>query len=172
MPQLKYRDRKRPFVMGVLNVTPDSFSDGGDNLDHAAALARAEEMLGNGADVIDIGGESTRPGAEPVPEAEELARVLPVIKALRERSTASISIDTMKPAVARAALEAGADIWNDVNALRAEGAIETAAELACPVILMHMQGAPETMQDKPDYENVLGEVCDFLTVKLTYSTNY
>lgn len=152
-----------PFIMGVLNVTPDSFSDGGENVDLAAAVERAHEMLRNGADVIDVGGESTRPGAEPVDEAVELSRVIPVIKALREDTAARISVDTMKPAVARAAIEAGADIWNDVNALRSEGAIETAAELGCPVILMHMRGAPKTMQDEPEYGDVVAEVCDFLT---------
>ena len=162
----KFRSRRQsdlPFVMGVLNVTPDSFSDGGDFIDQAAAVARGLEMLRNGADVIDVGGESTRPGAEPVSEAEELRRVIPVIKALRETSGARISIDTFKPSVARKAIEAGADIWNDVMALRAEGAVETAAELGVPVILMHMSGTPQTMQANPQYEDVVSEVCDFLT---------
>ena len=162
----KFRSRRQsdlPFVMGVLNVTPDSFSDGGDFIDQAAAVARGLEMLRNGADVIDVGGESTRPGAEPVSEAEELRRVIPVIKALRETSGARISIDTFKPSVARKAIEAGADIWNDVMALRAEGAVETAAELGVPVILMHMSGTPQTMQANPQYEGVVSEVCDFLT---------
>jgi len=149
--------------MAVLNVTPDSFSDGGDFVDQAAAVQRGLEMLRNGADVIDVGGESTRPGADSVPEAEELRRVIPVIKALRERSAARISVDTFKPAVARAAVEAGADIWNDVRALQEPGALETAAELGVPVILMHMSGKPKTMQDQPQYEDVVGEVCDFLT---------
>jgi len=162
----KFRARRNsdiPFVMGVLNVTPDSFSDGGQWIDQEAAVGRALEMLGNGADVIDIGGESTRPGAEPVPEAEELRRVIPVIKALRERSAARISVDTFKPAVARAAVEAGADIWNDVMALRHEGAVETAAELGVPVILMHMSGTPQDMQKNPQYVDVVSDVCDFLT---------
>jgi dihydropteroate synthase len=162
----KFRARRKsdiPFVMGVLNVTPDSFSDGGRWIDQEAAVARALEMLRNGADVIDIGGESTRPGAEPVPEAEELRRVVPVIKALRERSAARISVDTFKPAVARAAVEAGADIWNDVMALRHDGAVETAAELGVPVILMHMSGTPQDMQKNPQYADVVSEVCDFLT---------
>ncbi len=152
-----------PFVMGVLNVTPDSFSDGGDFVDQAAAVDRALEMLRSGADVIDIGGESTRPGADPVPEDEELRRVIPVIKALRDVSAARISIDTFKPGVARAAIEAGADIWNDVRALQEPGALDTAAELGVPVILMHMSGKPKTMQDQPAYEDVVGQVCDFLT---------
>ncbi|MEA1943211.1 MAG: dihydropteroate synthase [Pseudomonadota bacterium] len=162
----KFRARRNsdiPFVMGVLNVTPDSFSDGGKWIDQQAAVARALEMLGNGADVIDIGGESTRPGAEPVPEDEELRRVIPVIKALRERTAARISVDTVKPVVARAAVEAGADIWNDVMALRHDGAVETAAELGVPVILMHMSGTPQDMQTNPQYVNVVSEVCDFLT---------
>lgn len=152
-----------PFVMGVLNVTPDSFSDGGDFVDLEAAVERGAEMLQNGADIIDVGGESTRPGAAPVPVDEELRRVLPVIKALRERTAARISIDTFKPDVARAAVEAGADIWNDVNALREEGAVATAAELGVPVILMHMEGNPATMQLDPQYRDVVGEVCEFLT---------
>lgn len=162
----KFRARRNsdiPFVMGVLNVTPDSFSDGGKWVDQQAAVARGLEMLKNGADVIDIGGESTRPGAAPVPEDEELRRIVPVIRALRERTAARISIDTFKPAVARAAVEAGADIWNDVMALRHEGAVETAAELGVPVILMHMTGTPQTMQRDPQYVDVMSEVCDFLT---------
>ena len=164
MPKIQLRRKNSiPFVMGVLNVTPDSFSDGGKWIDQEAAGKRALEMLKNGADVIDIGGESTRPGADPVPEAEELRRVVPVIKALREETAAKISIDTFKPAVARAAVEAGADIWNDVMALRYEGAVETAAELGVPVILMHMSGTPRNMQKNPQYEDVVSEVCDFLT---------
>lgn len=164
MPKIQLRRKNSiPFVMGVLNVTPDSFSDGGKWIDQEAAVKRALEMLKNGADVIDIGGESTRPGADPVPEAEELRRVVPVIKALRQETAAKISIDTFKPAVARAAVEAGADIWNDVMALRYEGAVETAAELGVPVILMHMSGSPQNMQKNPQYEDVVSEVCDFLT---------
>jgi dihydropteroate synthase len=149
--------------MGVLNVTPDSFSDGGTHIDYTAAVERAQVMLQNGADVIDIGGESTRPGAKSVNVDEELARVLPVIKTLREQTAARISIDTCKPEVASAAIKAGADIWNDVMALRADGAVQTAAELGVPVILMHMQGTPATMQQDPQYRNVVSEVCEFLT---------
>lgn len=152
-----------PFVMGVLNVTPDSFSDGGDFVDLEAAVARGLDMLRNGADIVDVGGESTRPGAAPVSVEEELRRVIPVIKTLREQTAARISIDTFKPEVARAAIEAGADIWNDVNALREEGAVATAAELGVPVILMHMEGSPATMQVDPQYRDVVGEVCEFLT---------
>lgn len=164
MPKIQLRRKNAiPFVMGVLNVTPDSFSDGGKWIDQEAAVKRALEMLKNGADVIDIGGESTRPGAEPVPEDEELRRIIPVIKALRDETAAKISIDTFKPAVARAAVEAGADIWNDVMALRHDGAVETAAELGVPVILMHMSGSPQNMQKNPQYDDVVSEVCDFLT---------
>ena len=138
MPHFRPRRKNDlPFVMGVLNVTPDSFSDGGDFVDQAAAVERGLEMLRNGADVVDVGGESTRPGADPVPQDEEMRRVIPVIRALRERSAARISVDTFKPAVARAAVEAGADIWNDVRALQEPGALETAAELGvrCPAQL-------------------------------------
>jgi dihydropteroate synthase len=161
--QRSRRQSGMPFIMGVLNVTPDSFSDGGDFIDQHAAVARGLEMLRNGADVIDIGGESTRPGAAPVDAAEEMRRVLPVIKALREQTAARISIDSFKPEVARAAIAAGADIWNDVTALREPGAIETAAELGVPVILMHMAGTPSSMQQAPHYRDVVSEVCEFLT---------
>jgi dihydropteroate synthase len=149
-----------PYVMGVLNVTPDSFSDGGQWQD--AAAPRGLAMLEAGADIIDVGGESTRPGAEPVDEGAEIARVAPVIAALRAATKAPISIDTMKPGVARAAVNAGASMWNDVNALRAPGALETAASLHRPVVLMHMQGEPRTMQANPHYDDVLAEVIAFL----------
>ena len=151
-----------PQVMGIVNVTPDSFSDGGQHDGPLAVVARAKTLLGHGADLLDIGGESTRPGATPVSEAEELSRVLPVIKALRSETSALISVDTYKPTVARAAVEAGADMWNDVTALRSPGAREVAAELGCQVVLMHMQGDPQTMQQAPRYEDVVAEVCEFL----------
>ncbi len=151
-----------PQVMGIVNVTPDSFSDGGQHDGPLAVVARAKTLLGHGADLLDIGGESTRPGATPVSEAEELGRVLPVIKALRSETSALISVDTYKPTVARAAVEAGADMWNDVTALRSLGAREVAAELGCQVVLMHMQGDPQTMQQAPRYEDVVAEVCEFL----------
>jgi dihydropteroate synthase len=150
-----------PYIMGVLNVTPDSFSDGGKWNDSAAA-PHALAMLEAGADIIDIGGESTRPGAEPVDQGEEIARVVPVIAALRASTKAPISIDTMKPAVANAAIAAGATLWNDINALRAPGALETAASLHRPVILMHMLGEPRTMQNDPRYNDVVAEVIAFL----------
>jgi len=149
-----------PYVMGVLNVTPDSFSDGGAN--EGAAAPRGLAMLEAGADIIDIGGESTRPGAGPVDEREEIARVTPVIAALRASTKAPISIDTMKPAVAMAAVSAGATMWNDVNALRAPGALDTAASLHRPVVLMHMLGEPRTMQNDPRYDDVVAEVCAYL----------
>jgi len=151
-----------PYVMGVLNVTPDSFSDGGVS---EAAAPRALAMLEAGADIVDIGGESTRPGAEPVDEHAECARVIPVIAALRAATKAPISIDTMKPSVAVAAMAAGATLWNDVGALRAPGALETAASMHRPVILMHMQGEPRTMQRDPRYDDVVAEVIAFLRAR-------
>jgi dihydropteroate synthase len=153
-----------PYVMGVLNVTPDSFSDGG--IYEMGAAPHGLAMLDAGADIIDVGGESTRPGAEPVEEGAEIARIVPVIAALRSATRAPISIDTMKPAVARAAMSAGASIWNDVNALQAPGALETAASLHRPVIVMHMQGEPRTMQNAPHYEDVVAEVIAFLKARV------
>ncbi len=147
--------------MGVLNITPDSFSDGGDFFAPDVAVERALQMEAEGAAIIDIGGESTRPGADPVSVDEELARVLPVIEKLAPRLNVPISIDTRKPAVMRAAVDAGAGLINDVNALRAETALEVAAGCAVPVCLMHMQGEPETMQANPQYDNVIDEVRAF-----------
>lgn len=152
-----------PLVMGVVNVTPDSFSDGGRFLGHDAALAHARRLIADGADILDIGGESTRPGAEPVSEADEIARVVPLIAAIRAESALPISIDTMKPAVARAAVAAGATIWNDVAALRfSPDAPAVAAGLGVDIILMHMLGEPRTMQAAPRYDDVVGEVEAFL----------
>ena len=151
-----------PKVMGIVNVTPDSFSDGGRFFGREAALAHARSLIAAGADVLDIGGESTRPGAEPVATAVEIERVIPLIQAIRAISVIPISIDTVKPEVARAAVEVGASIWNDVTALRSPGAPEAAAELGCEVILMHMQGEPRTMQENPRYDDVLAEVTAFL----------
>jgi len=158
----KTLDLSEPQVMGVLNVTPDSFSDGGEFFSTAAALERARRMVEEGASVIDIGGESTRPGAQPVALDEELRRVLPVIEALHQALPVPVSIDTRKPQVMRAAVAAGAGLINDVNALRAEGAVAAAAELGVPVCLMHMQGEPDTMQQAPHYTDVVGEVTGFL----------
>lgn len=155
-------DLSRPRVMGVLNVTPDSFSDGGAFLGAEQAAARAGEMVAEGADIIDIGGESTRPGAEPVNVEAELGRVIPVIEALHGRVDALLSVDTSKPEVMRAAVDAGADIINDVCALQAPGALETAARTRAAVCLMHMQGEPRTMQAHPDYANVITDVAGFL----------
>lgn len=147
--------------MGVVNVTPDSFSDGGRFDRPEQAVAHALSLLQQGADLLDIGGESTRPGAEPVSEEAELARVVPVIERLREHTGAPLSIDTTKPAIMRAAVAAGADMINDVNALREPGALDAAAELGVPVCLMHMQGKPRTMQDNPRYDDVVAEVLAF-----------
>ena len=157
--------------MGIVNVTPDSFSDGGRFLDAGAALAHARQLIADGADILDIGGESTRPGAAPVSAADEVARVVPLIEAIRGESDVVISIDTMKPAVARAAVAAGAAIWNDVAALRFTpnlsemGAPEVAADLGCEVVLMHMLGEPGTMQDDPRYDDVVAEVEAFLLAR-------
>ena len=150
--------------MGVVNATPDSFSDGGRFFSEAAAVSHALALLDAGADILDIGGESTRPRAEPVCETEELDRVVPVVAAIkRARPDAVISVDTMKPAVMRAAARAGAGIWNDVTALSfAPESLEAAAELGCGVVLMHMLGEPRTMQADPRYGDVIAEVRDFL----------
>jgi dihydropteroate synthase len=150
-------------VMGIVNVTPDSFSDGGRWTSTAAAVDHAMRLVEQGADVLDIGGESTRPGAEPVGEAEEIERVAPVIAAVRARWGGPISVDTMKPAVARAAVAAGATMWNDVTALsQAPDSLAVAAELGCAVVLMHMKGEPRTMQADPRYGDVVAEVRDYL----------
>jgi len=152
----------RGVVMGILNLTLDSFSDGGQFFDPEVAVAHALRMEAEGAEIIDIGGESTRPGAEPVSEAEELARVIPVIERLAGRLQAVISIDTSKSAVARAAVEAGAGIINDVTALAGDpDMLRVAAESGAGVILLHMQGTPRTMQAAPHYEDVVAEVRDF-----------
>lgn len=148
--------------MGILNVTPDSFSDGGRYTDLGAAIEAVSAMRAEGADIIDVGGESTRPGAGPVSAGEELERVIPVIEAIREGGCEAISIDTSKPEVMAAAVAAGATMINDVMALRADGAVEAARELGVPVCLMHMQGQPRTMQKDPSYDDVVTEVRDFL----------
>jgi len=153
-----------PRVMGIVNVTPDSFSDGGRFDSAAAAIDFAQSLRTQGADILDVGGESTRPGAAPVPEDVELARVLPVVTALA-RDGALVSIDTMKPGVMRAALDAGAVMVNDVRALRAPGAMEGVAGSAAAVCLMHMQGEPQSMQVAPRYDDVVGEVRTFLAAR-------
>lgn len=156
----------RGMVMGILNVTPDSFSDGGKHADPEAALAQAESMIRDGADIIDVGGESTRPGADPVGEADEIGRVVPVIEALRTRWDGLISIDTMKAEVAREALKSGADIVNDVSGLTDPVMVEVCAEFGCGVVVMHMKGQPRTMQVAPSYDDVVAEVREFFEDRL------
>ncbi|NKI36170.1 dihydropteroate synthase [Wenzhouxiangella sp. XN79A] len=158
--------REVPLIMGILNVTPDSFSDGGrfDRLD--TALAHARRMVDEGADLIDVGGESTRPGAAPVSADQELERVVPVIEALSAELDVPISIDTMKPAVMRGAVAAGAQMINDVNGLRAEGAIEAAVALGVPACAMHMQGEPRTMQKNPEYRDVTEDLLGFFRERI------
>ena len=157
-------DRTR--IMGIVNATPDSFSDGGAYFDADAAVAHGLRLAGEGADILDIGGESTRPGAAPVPVEEELRRVVPVIERLSRETALPISVDTSRPEVMRAAVAAGAGMINDVYALRREGALDAAAALGVPVVLMHMRGEPGSMQEAPDYDDVVGEVHRFLTERV------
>jgi dihydropteroate synthase len=158
----KALDLSRPLVMGILNVTPDSFSDGGDFISPDAALERARQMVGEGADIIDVGGESTRPGAAPVSLEQELDRVIPVIEAISRELPVPVSIDTSKAGVMSGAVSAGAGLINDVAALRGEGALEVAAKSGVPVCLMHMQGGPRTMQESPEYQDVVSDIRQFL----------
>ena len=160
-----------PVVVGILNVTPDSFSDGGDFFDPEAAAEHAAAMLDEGADMLDVGGESTRPGSDPVSQEEEIRRVVPVLKRiLSVRPEAVISVDTYRSGTAKAALEAGASLVNDVTALRGDpGMVSLIEEAACPVILMHMQGEPKTMQKEPNYQDVVGEVRDFLAERAEFA---
>ncbi len=160
-------DLSRPVVMGILNVTPDSFSDGGRYLDPQAALSHARQMLAEGATFIDVGGESTRPGAAAVSSDEEIRRVAPVIEALRRETSALISVDTSKPEVIRAAAAAGAHLINDVRGLCLPGALEAAAATDCAVCLMHMRGEPGTMQHNPVYVDVVSEVRGYLRQRVT-----
>ena len=155
-----------PRVMGIVNVTPDSFSDGGEHFDTDAAIAHGLRLVEEGADVLDVGGESTRPGAGEVPVDEELRRVVPVIEALAARTQVPVSVDTSKPEVMRAAVAAGAGMINDVYALRREGALDAAAALGVPVVLMHMLGEPRSMQDEPRYDEVVDEVHRFLAERI------
>ena len=170
VPQLDCRGRilrlDRPRVMGIVNVTPDSFSDGGRHDGPDAAVAHALRLVEEGADILDIGGESTRPGAEAVPVDEELRRVVPVIERLHARTGVPISIDTFKPEVMRAAVAAGAGMINDIYALRRPGALEAAAESGAAVVLMHMLGEPRSMQDAPQYDDVVGDVYRFLAERI------
>ena len=158
----KSLDLSAPRIMGIVNVTPDSFSDGGKFFSRDAALRQAVKLVEDGADILDIGGESTRPGSTPVAVQEEIDRVAPVIEAISSELDVPISIDTMKAEVMRTAVAVGAGLINDVNALRGEGALQAAAELKVPVCLMHMQGTPQTMQTEPDYQDVVSEVESFL----------
>ncbi len=169
-PQLDCNGRSlrldRPRVMGIVNVTPDSFSDGGAHDTVERAVAHALQLAGEGADILDIGGESTRPGADEVPVEEELRRVIPVIERLVQDTTLPISIDTSKPEVMRAAVAAGAGMINDVYGLRRHGALDAAAALGVPVVLMHMLGEPRSMQDAPQYDDVVADVHRFLAERI------
>ena len=157
----------RPLVCGILNVTPDSFSDGGRFFDHDRAVAHGVDLACQGADLIDIGGESTRPGAQPPTVDEELDRVVPVVERLARVTGVPLSVDTSRPEVMRAAVRAGASMINDVRALRVPGALDAAAELRVPVCLMHMQGEPATMQRSPRYGDVVAEVRSFLAERMS-----
>jgi dihydropteroate synthase len=157
----------RTWLMGIVNVTPDSFADGGRYADPARAVAHGLALVAEGADIVDVGGESTRPGSRPVPEAEETARVVPVVAGLRRESRALISVDTTKAAVARAALDAGADIVNDISAFRFDPAMAgVVARSGAGAVLMHMKGTPATMQDDPRYDDLVGEIAAFLDDRL------
>src|SRR4051794_31996924 len=157
-------------IMGVLNVTPDSFSDGGEWFDREAAVVHGRELAAQGAAIVDVGGESTRPGADPVPEATELERVVPVVQELARSTGAQISIDTSKAAVARAALDAGARFVNDVTALCGDPEMAgVVAEAGCDVCLMHMLGEPRTMQREPRYEDVVADVRAFLEERVAFA---
>lgn len=169
-PQLDCNGRMlrldRPRLMGIVNVTPDSFSDGGAHDSVDAAVAHGLQLVAEGADLLDIGGESTRPGAAPVPVDEELRRVIPVIERLARETSVPISIDTFKPEVMREAVAAGAGMINDIHALRQPGALDAASDLGVPVVLMHMQGEPGSMQDTPHYDDVVAQVHRFLAERL------
>ena len=161
---------RRTLVMGILNITPDSFSDGGQFADYERALSRAFELISAGADILDVGGESTRPGSAPIPLPVELVRVIPIIRAVRESSDIPISIDTSKSEVALQSLAAGADIINDVSSLRFDpGMARAAAASGAPLILMHMLGAPRTMQINPVYESVISEIIAFLEQRMKFA---
>ncbi len=163
MSLLALSAEKGPLIMGVVNVTPDSFSDGGRYNNFSAAIAHARDLVGAGADVLDIGGESTRPGAQPVSADEEIARVVPLIEALWAEVEVPISVDTLKPEVASEAMRVGASIWNDVSALsQSARSLEVAASLSADIILMHMRGDPRTMQTNPCYKDVVAEIESYL----------
>ena len=159
-------DLNFPVVMGILNVTPDSFSDGGEFSSFATACRQADLMVAQGAKIIDIGGESTRPGAQDVSDEHELARVLPLIEYVSAKHDVWISIDTSKALVMEAAVNAGAHLINDVRALQEPDALEVAAKLNVPVCLMHMQGQPRTMQDSPQYEDIIADISEFFRERI------
>lgn len=163
-------DLSKPCIMAILNITPDSFSDGGNNLSVSSAVKTALQMVEDGADILDIGGESSRPGAEPVSEKEEINRVIPVIKAIRKETKIPISIDTYKSETAKQALASGADIVNDISALRFSQAMgEVVAQNNAPLIMMHMLGTPKEMQKNPGYENVNDEIIRFFQQRIMYA---
>jgi dihydropteroate synthase len=162
---LSLTQRERPYVMGILNVTDDSFSDGGQFVEPEAALERARAMIAAGADIIDVGGESTRPGAQPLSACQELCRLLPIVDALKDCGV-PISIDTYKPYVMREMLALGVDIINDVCGFNNPVSIDAVADSGCGLCIMHMQGKPQTMQEQPNYENVVIEVADFLALQV------
>ncbi len=161
-----------PLVMGILNVTPDSFSDGGKYASYKSALYQAEKMIEDGADIIDIGGESTRPGASAVSEQDEVDRVIPLLRAIKEKFDVNVSIDTSKAEVMRQAIEHGADMINDVRALQNEGCLAVLAESNLPICLMHMQGLPKTMQNNPSYEDVISDIKRFFIERINACEQY
>ena len=165
IPGLREKLGDTPLVMGILNVTPDSFFDGGRYTNLSAGLKHAEAMIEAGADIIDVGGESTRPGAALVTEAEELARVMPVLEAIKQRFPVPLSVDTSTPSVMRSALAIGVEMINDVRALTREGALAACAEGDAYIVLMHMQGTPATMQRTPQYTDLFGEINQFLRIE-------
>lgn len=166
MKQINLTSANRPILMGILNVTPDSFSDGGKFSTINAALQQAERMLAQGADIIDIGGESTRPGAPAVSEQDEITRVIPVIQALKQEFNCAISVDTSKAAVMQQAIDCGVDLINDVCALSQPGALAVVAQSEVPVCLMHMQGSPRTMQQNPKYDDLVQDILAFFNAKI------
>ena len=168
LPDRTWHPQPLPGLMGILNVTPDSFSDGGQYAETQSAVEHALQLIEDGADIIDIGGESTRPGADPVSETEELRRTVPVIQQLAEQSSVPISIDTTKASVAREALNAGASILNDISGLTFDPKmVGVCAASNCGVVCMHIRGTPQTMQNEPTYDDCVAEVCDFLRQRLS-----
>lgn len=167
----KKLDLSRPKIMGIVNVTPDSFSDGGQYNTLELAFERVKQMVLSGASIVDVGGESTRPGSDPVSEQEEIERVVPLVEKISQELDVWISVDTSKPAVMKAALDAGAHIINDIRALSQPKAVEVAAKYKCPVCLMHMQGDPKTMQDDPHYEDLIGDISSYLYERIDACLN-